>query len=128
MTEVNAWQAWEVMGLGLPNPQLLERVMAFESLLIGGVTYEVETRWEVEGDGFLVYQVGVVFKQARNVAKTPLRVREHGEKPRNAFLKLTLLINDLKLAGVLEASEQHLGLYFNAEVDIPYELRDRVQA
>ena len=106
----------------------MERKMATEHLLFEDVTYEVEARWDMWDTGVLVYQVGVVFKQARNSAMAPLRVREHGDNPRQAILKLIMLINDLRLDGVLHTSEQHPGLYFNAEVEVPHVLRDRVLA
>ena len=128
MAEVKAWQAWEVIGLGLPNPQLLERVMITENLLLGEVTYEVTTRWEAWDTGLLVYHVGVVFKQDRNVALMPLRVSEQGDNPREAMHKLVMFINDLTLAGVLCPSAQRPGLYFDAGVDIPHDLRNRVEA
>lgn len=100
--------------------------MATENLLIDDVTYDVEARWETWETGILIYHVGIVFKQARNIAMTPLRVSEKGDHPREAMHRLVMLINDLRLAGVLKKVPDRRGLYFDSEVDIHPDLRERL--
>ena len=99
--------------------------MATEHLLYEGITYEVESRWE-EFNGAVVYQVGIIFKQPRNIAMSPLRVSDRGNDPREAMHHLVMLINDLKLAGVLKAVEGRQGLYFDPEAEVPFDLQNRV--